>query len=243
MWSNIGLDKCTAFISSEFQAKGKSSSDAGPARPAITISRMAGAGGHAVASALAEYLQSHVSTHDEWTVFDKNLVEKVLEDHHMHKRIADFMEEGRKSMLQDSLEEWMGLHPSAWTLVQQTSATILQLAKIGQVILVGRGAMVTTRKLKTVFHVRLVASLEKRIKRVEEVYGLKGKAAADYVLTKDEGRRHYIKDNFEADIDDPLLYHVVINTDMLRYDEAARLIGNEVIARYGLARSRESARK
>ena len=57
----------------------------------------------------------------------------------------------------------MGLHPSSWTLVQQTNATILQLAQMGNVILVGRGATVITSKLNNVFHVRLVGSLEKRI--------------------------------------------------------------------------------
>jgi len=51
---------------------------------------------------------------------------------------------------------------------------------------------------------------------------------------KDEGRRRYLKDNFDKDIDDPLLYHVIINTDLVQHDEAARLIGDEVIRRFKL---------
>jgi cytidylate kinase len=132
------------------------------------------------------------------------------------------------------VEEWMGLHPSFWTLVQQTNATILRLAQTGNVILVGRGATVITSKLKNVFHARLVGSLEKRIERVEQVYGLDRKSAIGFIKKKDEGRKRYLKDNFDADVDNPLLYHVTINTDLVRYDEAARLIGDEVIARFDL---------
>ena len=144
MWHNIGLEKCISFIESELRPKGKESPVSAATRPAITISRMTGAGGHTVASILADYLQMHVPAHDRWIVFDQSLVEKVLEDHHINKRFAGFMEESHKSMLIDSVEEWMGLHPSSWTLVQQTNAAILQLAKMGNVILVGRGGNVIT---------------------------------------------------------------------------------------------------
>lgn len=242
MWKNIGLDKCISFIESELQQKGKESPPSATTKPAITISRQTGAGGHTVASALADYLQMHVPSHDPWIVFDQNLVEKVLEDHHINKRFANFMEEGHKSMLRDSVEEWMGLHPSIWTLVQKTNATILQLARMGNVILVGRGATLITSKLKNVFHVRLVASLEKRIEYGKQFYSLDRKAALNFIRKRDEGRKRYLKDNFDADVDDPLLYHVIINTDLVEYDEAARLIGDEVIKRFMLDSPKEAVK-
>ena len=60
------------------------------------------------------------------------------------------------------------------------------------------------------------------------------KTAAKYVQKKDHGRKRYVKDNFDADIEDPLLYHIVINTDLVTYEEAARIIGSEVIFRHNL---------
>ena len=204
-------------------------------RPAITISRMAGAGGYTVASKLAEYLQTHVPARCEWTVFDRNLIEKVLEDHHLHKRIADFMAENkRKSMITDSMEEYLGLHPSSWTLVQQTAETILHLAQMGYVILVGRGGNVITGKLPNAFHVRLVGSLEKRVGHAQEVHNLGRPAALEWIKKEDTGRRHYVKENYDKDIDDPLLYHLVLNTDLIPFDKAASLIGDEVIKRFQL---------
>jgi len=195
---------------------------------------MTGAGGHTVASALAEYLQTNIPGHPLWTIFDQNLVEKALEDHHMQKYVTAFMEERHESMILDSVEEWMGLHPSSWTIVQWINATILRLAQTGNVILVGRGSTVIASKVKTAFHVRLVGSLEKRIRRVEQIYGLDRKAAAGYIKKKDEGRRKYLKENFDADIDSPFLYHLTINMDLVGHDEAARLIGDEVIRRFKL---------
>jgi cytidylate kinase len=142
------------------------------------------------------------------------------------------MEEGHKSIARDTFEEWMGLHPSTWNIVQMTNATILRLAQLGNVILVGRGSTVITSRLKNVFHVFLVGSLEKRIQRVQEVYGLDRKNACNYVKKRDEGRRKYVKDNFNVDIDSPLLYHLTINTDMVSYHDAAVLIGDEVLRRF-----------
>ena len=214
----------------------KSEGPSSSIRPVVTISRMTGTGGHAIASNLADYLHANSPRQDEWTVFDRNLVEKILEEHHHHKHIAEFMKESHKTMLTDVVEEWMGLHPGSWTLVHQTNATLLKLAQMGNVILVGRGASVVAGKLANAFHVRLVGSLEKRADHLQHVHNLDQKSALRHLKKEDEGRRRYIKDNFDKDIDDPLLYHLIINTDRIDHNEAAQLIGDSVIRRFKLAR-------
>lgn len=233
MLENIGSDKCETFIERHFDPNVKEISDY-YTKPAITIAREEGAGGLTVASLLAEYLQKNTASHEEWTVFSHHLVAKVLEEHKLHKRIGDFMKEGHKGALTDAFEEFIGLHPSTWSLVEKTNATILKLAQIGNVILVGRGANIVTAELQTTFHVHLVGSLENRIERAQKVFNLDQKAAFEYIKKKDDARRRYIKDNFDKNISDPLLYHVIINTDLIKYDEAARLIGNAVIKRFNL---------
>jgi cytidylate kinase len=213
--------------------KGKDTSKSSP-KPAITIARQEGSNGLGVASDLAEYMQKHVSSHDVWTVFSQRLVAQVLEDHHLDKGAAGFIKEGHKSVVTDAVEELLGLHPSDWTFVRRANATILRLAQTGNVILVGRGGNIITSKLQTVFHVYLVGSFEKRVERAEKILNLDRKEAIKYIKKKDEARRRYLKDNFDKDIDDPLLYHIVINTDLIQHDEAARLIGDEVIRRFKL---------
>jgi cytidylate kinase len=233
MWKNISSEKTKSFIEHHFGKKDKDTSLI-PSKPAITISRQEGAGGLTVASNLANFLETHSASHEVWTVFSQHLVAKVLEDHNYHTGIGDFMKEGHKGSLRDAFEEFLGLHPNTWTLVEQTNATILRLAQIGNVILVGRGANVVTSELENVFHVHLMGSLEKRIERAQKVFNLDQKEATKYIKQKDKSRRRYLKDNFDKDMDDPLLYHIVINTDLVQYDEAARLIGDEVIARFKL---------
>jgi len=232
MWENVSVEKSRAFIMTHFGPKEKESGAF--VRPAITISRQEGAGGLTVASNLADYLKEQTASHEEWTVFSQHLVARVLEEFHHKKGIGNFMKEGHKGFLSDAIEELLGLHPSTWTMVEQANATILRLAQAGNVILVGRGGNIVTGKLQTAFHVHLVGSLEKRIRRAQKTFNLDPKEAAGYVKNKDEARRRYLRDNFDKDINDPLLYHVVINTDLVSYEEAARLIGDEVIARFKL---------
>ena len=143
MWENVNTERSKSFIEQHFGLKYTHTFRAS-GRPAITISRQEGAGGLTVASNLAGYLRTHTASHEQWTVFSQHLVAKVLEEYHHQKGIGDFMKEDHKGFLTDAFEELLGLHPSTWTLVEQTNATILRLAEIGNVILIGRGGNVVT---------------------------------------------------------------------------------------------------
>ena len=226
-----GFERCLTFINCQLQpAAGKPGGGAG--RRAVTISRQTGSGGHAVAEKLAEYLQvAFPKDACPWAVFDRNLVEKVLEQHHLPQRLARFMTEDRISEIADTVDELFGLHPPSWTLVRQTADTILRLAELGNVILIGRGANIITSKLPHVFHVRLVASLERRIEQVQQMSNLGAKAAREFIEREDRGRRRYLKKYFGKAMDDPLLYHITINTDLVSYEQAARMIGNAMLSR------------
>ncbi len=241
MWKHIGYERCLAFVNCQLRPGAAGVHSRVPVRPAITISRMTGAGGRTIASELVEYLEKWAPVDCHWTVFDRNLLEKVLEEHHLPRRIAEYMPENHKPMLGDMVEELLGLHPSSWTLVHQTSRTILRLAQMGYVILVGRGANVITATLDSAFHVRLVGSVQKRAERMQELYDVDRHQAEKLIEEQDKGRRRYLKEHFHRDIDDPLLYHLVINTDQVAYDAAARLIGDEVINRFHLERRAEAA--
>jgi len=131
--------------------------------------------------------------------------------------------------LQDITDELFGLHPPSWTFVRQTAETMLRLAELGSVILIGRGANVVTAKLSNVFHVRLVAPLEKRIEHAHEFYEMSRKAARQFCLRQDLGRKRYLKKYFNAEVEDPLLYHLTLNTGLVSYEQAARMIADAVL--------------
>jgi cytidylate kinase len=227
--TNIGVEHCTSFISSQFQSAGEAGGETG-VRCAVTISRQAGCGARVVAEKLARYLQEHSPKNARpWTVFDRNLMEKVLEDHDLPTRLAQFLPEDRVSDLEDIMADLLQTYPPSQTVVRQTAETILKLASLGNVILIGRGGNVITARLPNMFHVRLVAPLEERIKRSHESYGMTKAEARKFCRRADLGRQRYLKKYFHADINDALLYHLIINTGLIGYDDAAKLIGDAIL--------------
>src|ERR1043166_6227741 len=105
MSMQIGLENCLNFINSQLQTP------RGPVPAyreslkyrAITISRQSGSGGHSVAQRLLELFHVQPSENaNPWAVFDRNLVEKVLEHHHLPNRLARFMAEDRISEISDT---------------------------------------------------------------------------------------------------------------------------------------------
>ena len=198
-------------------------------RPAVTISREAGAGGVTVGRLVAEQLQAQQKKDEcPWAVFDRNLVERVLEDHELPKAIKDFMPEDTTAELKTTFEELLGLHPPSWTLFEHTTDTILRLAQAGNVVIVGRGSNIITSRLRHVLHVRMVAPLEKRIAHIAECRHLNHEEAVAFVHKTDKARRRYVSRYLNGDISDPLAYHLTINTGLSTHDSVARLIVHAV---------------
>jgi len=194
--------------------------------PFITLSREAGAGAVTIGERVAELLNQDrpEASGPPWMVFDKNLVERVIEDHQLPTTLKRFLPEDVLPGVTSAVEEMLGLHPSGWTLAEHTTETILRLANLGNVILIGRGSSLITAKLKPAVHIRLVAPLEERLGRLAQFHQLTLNEAAQFAKKADQGRRRYIKRYFGGVIDDPLNYTATLNTGKLSDENAARLI-------------------
>lgn len=220
------LNRCQAFLDAQLRPglPADSLTETITLR-AITISRQAGCGAAMVAERLAQLLKTRdKSIAAPWTVFDRNLIEQVLKDHNLPVRFAKYLPEDRVSEIQDVMDELFGLHPSTWTVVEHTAETILRLTQLGNVILIGRGANLITARLPGVFHVRLVAPLAERIEHAHRFYNMTPNEACEFIHREDKGRARYLKKYFEADAEDPLHYHLVINTSLVSFEAAAGLI-------------------
>lgn len=201
--------------------------------PCITLSRETGAGADIVSEKLIELL-SKKKTGDspEWTIFDKNLIQKVLDDHHLPSYLDKYFQENAGSAVTSFISETLAGQPSSWSLVSKTFQTIFRLARTGNVIIVGRGANFVTAKLRNAFHVRLIGNSEDRIKHIEEIYSYSRKEAESFIKKNDEARRHFVEKNFHKKVEDPQYYHLVINTSLIPYDEAARIIRRVINKRF-----------
>lgn len=222
------LEAWRSYIFSQLEVDKKlPAADGATSGPAVTISYQTGSGAHEIAERLAGVLQeAEPKGHVPWTVFDRQLVEKVLEDHELPKALAKFMPEDRRSFIQDVMEELVGLRPPSWVMVPKIAETVLHLADAGHVILVGRGANFITARIPNVFHVRLIASLPKRIERVQAINGLTPEEATKFVKDEDRSRSRYVKEHFHKSVDDDLFYHLILNTDRIPLADAAQLIGD-----------------
>ncbi len=218
-------DQCLAFLNTEISPRTRAAEKADTHFRSVTLSREAGSGGNSVAENLVKNLQrTNRKGARPWTMFDRNLVDKVLEDHQLPTRLAKFFPEDRLTELQDIMDEVFGLRPGSWKLVQQTSETILHIAALGGAVIVGRAGNIVTRRLPDVLHVRLVGSLEVRVRRLSENRGMTRKSALDFIHREDVGRRRYVKKYFGEDVDNPLLYHLTLNTDLITIEEATDTI-------------------
>ncbi len=230
MTTGPDLTKCLTFIGCQLGPSTHEGTLAqGQFRPAMTISRQTGVGSMIIARSLAEFLQQRAPAHCHWTVFDRNLVTKVLEEHGLPRQLARFLSEEHISRVRDIVEEVLGLHPPSEILLRQVAETVVHLAEMGHVILVGRAGHIITRHLKNVFHVRLVAPIEKRAEMVIARSTMDHQAALEYIRREDSTRYRYLKDFFKHDPDDPLLYDLVVNTGRLGVENAARLIGEALL--------------
>jgi cytidylate kinase len=205
-------------------------------RPFVTLSRETCAGATTVGQLLAKELDVTLGLGD-WLFMDKNLITAALTQHHRPAGIAAHLSEVRQSEITAIVGELIGLHPPLWDLEQEVLESMLQWATIGRVILVGWGSGFVTHKMPGGFHVRLVAPLETRVKRMAAMLGCDETSALAKIREADRGRHRYLKTRFSMDSEDAHLYDMVINTGRVSAETVAKTIA------LAMAQRRETARQ
>ncbi len=199
--------------------------------PCITISRQTGAAAGEISDLLIDFLKSKSKQKTEWAVFDKNLIEKVIEDHHLPDKLANYLTEEKHSFLNSMMNELFGIHPSPLRLVYKTTRTIFQLAQMGNCIIVGRAANIVLRNLDNTYHIRIIAPLKKRIKQIQAYFNVSEEEAKKFIEKEEEKRKDYVKHYFHKDINDPSLYDLVINTERHSLEETAAILGAAIVTK------------
>jgi cytidylate kinase len=104
--------------------------------------------------------------------------------------------------------------------LDRLNSVIYELASRGNAVFLGRGSHILLGAFKCALHIRVTASLEKRIQNLGERGFLKG-AAIKAIHKSDHEREAFIKFAFGLDWDNPELYDIVLNMDNLTVDLAA----------------------
>lgn len=196
--------------------------------PFITISREAGTGETAITHSLLDELAGkQLPGECPWTLYDKDLVKRVVEDYNLG-RMQGLLPERKFSDIQTMFEELFGMHPTKREMAHNISKSIIKLADMGNVIIVGRGSFYITRHHSNGLHIRLIGSMQKRVKHMVDEYSLNLKQAEEYIKKEDQERHDYVKKLFGVDLNDPHHYDMVINTDKLSSQEITALIAEHI---------------
>jgi cytidylate kinase len=99
-----------------------------------------------------------------------------------------------------------------------------ELVKSDSIVINGRGSQFLLKDYPRVLHVLIVSPLETRVKRVMASLGLDEKAARNRIARYDNSRHRFIKKYFKAELEDPIHYDLVINTDRVSIEAATTMI-------------------
>lgn len=94
----------------------------------------------------------------------------------------------------------------------------------GRAVIVGRASQVILASHAAACHVKIVAPFELRCKRVAESQGVDAQAARKLVERHDQWRHDYMRNYQQAKWDDPLLYHLTVNTGKMDWEDAVELL-------------------
>ncbi len=194
--------------------------------PFITISRETGAGGHTLAKALLERMRAEkgLPIFQGWQLCDQEVCQCVAEDKEINVSLQSLLSSEYRSEIEEIVTELMTGASSQDKIVKKIFEIIRTLASYGKVILVEHGSTFVTRELHYGIHVRLVASMPSKIKRMQKLLGISEAEAKSTIKQQDKGRARLVSTFFNQKIDDPLHYDVIWNTDTVSIDAIAQAL-------------------
>jgi cytidylate kinase len=176
----------------------------------ITISRGMGSGGEAIADIVSHALKL-----------------ELFDDERLHREAVDM---GIKPDEFGSLDEktpgfWdylWGLKPELYLNLMES--VVYNVAKKGDGVILGHGSQFLLRDFGCALQIFIRASESARIAYLMTQSGMGKNAAKKLIHKSDHERRGFCRFAFHLDWDDPSLYDLVINTDKIGIDGAAKLI-------------------
>src|SRR5579859_783469 len=206
--------------------------------PVITIGRQFGAGGSTVGHMLATRLKIDV--------LESQIIDEVAHRLQLPKEEVEAEDEQPGSLLarllvalgSASTETLIPVDTAAWSppnadpafdtrkaVLQITQHMILEAARGGNVVVIGRGGAYLLRDFPGALHVFLGAAKEVRVKTVMARYNIASEDEAMRKLTRaDENWTAYIKQVYGHDRNLPGHYDMVLNTGRLGYEATVSAI-------------------
>ena len=197
----------------------------------MCISHATGAGGEEVGRLVAQSLG--------FLYIDHEIVARAAAQGGIHP--AEVADEERRKSLAARLLEGIAQGSEAWALARSGSnrrgeelssddvralirETIAQTEARGNVVIIAHGASHVVSRGPEATRVLVTASPKTRARRIGGLQGLDEAHAAREVRHSDAARRDYLKRFYDIDEELPTHYDLVINTDVISVEQAARIV-------------------
>jgi cytidylate kinase len=199
---------------------------------AITISRQYGSGGGEIGARLAKRLN--------WHLIDHQIVAQVARELGIPEQQAEERDEYAKTFIERVVSQFVSTVPAGASPViqvapadqtdqdryQETLRRVVETAAdTGRAVIIGRASQIFLAGRRDVLHVSIVALLQARIAYVVLRENRNEASARERIQLKDGDRSRYFQTVLHRDVNDPMLYDLIINTGVLSLDRAVDLIG------------------
>ena len=175
----------------------------------ITVSRQMGSLGTEIAQTLADRLQ--------YDYVDKEKIGKALMNFGLPEPDLERFDEKKPPF-------WDAWQVQRKKYLHFLEAVIYDFARRGKVVIVGRGGQVLLKDLPGVLHLRVIAPLEVRTRRILNEKKGDEKDVVRLMRRNDRDSEGFIRSFFDTNWDDPGLYDLVINTQKISPETAVELV-------------------
>lgn len=216
----------------------------------ITLSRQLGAGGSEIATGVAKALGlriidreaidcaaleagvPEIALHELGYEGRRGLMQRILDALKTSPAIPSIVEmERRESVLPITMTP-RGIFTPAMPLlsaamedyVRIVGMVILNIAKEGNVLIIGRGSQVLLKDNPEALHVKVIAPLPRRVEKLMRTENITQREATQRILASDQARAEYLRRYYGVNWLDPQLYDLVINTGRISIQTAVQLV-------------------
>jgi cytidylate kinase len=215
----------------------------------ITISREFGASGTYIALKTASALG--------YTCYDQQILNAIAEkmgkdkeqiepfDQSCYNRLSVFVHDALESISKggmvfhpfgmgtldwDSTELFSAnsMHNKEKDYIEVLTQVIKEIAEKSDAIIMGRGGSQILKNRHKALHVRIIANMEEKLRRISEEQNISEADAKKLIDAWETTSKNFIYDYFDADIHDPHHYHLVLNTSLLSPDACINLLVNTI---------------
>lgn len=194
--------------------------------PTVIISRRYGCQGFPVANRLKEILDAE--GHGEWTIFDRQLIELISKEEGVPQKLL--MESINQEETHNILSSFFPAQTEQNDYYEMMARYIVNIARKGRAIIVGRGAEFLTRDLHNCFRFRIDADMEFRINNMAQVNEVGLDEAKKMVEENQDIMENFIATHFSLKVGELQDYDAIFNNRAHGADFIAQAIAGFIRA-------------